>query len=268
MKATVTYVAILVGAAILALPSNVQADPLPVANYSFENTYYDPTTFSTGYSPYDWTRWAPDSHMCYSVDVPATEQGVPAPDGTRAMLVSGDAQGGAKDWARYQITANPLQANAVYTLTASYMRRMNTAANWGGYWLSILASDGTNTYILANNFGGAGSSGPDVPPRGVPFDVSVQVTIGGDLSSVPVISTVTGTVPDAVADLSSGQYKIDVLVGGNYPGDVLAGGSKYWGCAHTLVDNVRLDIIPEPGTLFLLGMGLLGLLCYAWRKRR
>jgi len=33
-----------------------------------------------------------------------------------------------------------------------------------------------------------------------------------------------------------------------------------------MVDNIRF--IPEPGTLVLLGCGLVGLLCYAWRKRR
>ena len=37
------------------------------------------------------------------------------------------------------------------------------------------------------------------------------------------------------------------------------------------IDNVRLDQtspIPEPGTLALLATGLIGLLAYAWRKRK
>ena len=29
-----------------------------------------------------------------------------------------------------------------------------------------------------------------------------------------------------------------------------------------------LTVIPEPGTLALLATGLIGLLCYAWRKRK
>jgi hypothetical protein len=33
------------------------------------------------------------------------------------------------------------------------------------------------------------------------------------------------------------------------------------------VDNVRFSVVPEPGTLALLASGLIGLLCYAWRKR-
>ena len=29
-----------------------------------------------------------------------------------------------------------------------------------------------------------------------------------------------------------------------------------------------ITTVPEPGTLMLLGSGLMGLLCYAWRKRK
>ncbi|MCX5653889.1 MAG: PEP-CTERM sorting domain-containing protein, partial [Planctomycetota bacterium] len=34
------------------------------------------------------------------------------------------------------------------------------------------------------------------------------------------------------------------------------------------VDNMTVDVVPEPGTLLLLVTGLLGLLAYAWRKRK
>jgi hypothetical protein len=32
--------------------------------------------------------------------------------------------------------------------------------------------------------------------------------------------------------------------------------------------GLSASIVPEPGTLILLVTGLLGLLCYAWRKRK
>jgi len=37
-----------------------------------------------------------------------------------------------------------------------------------------------------------------------------------------------------------------------------------------LSDNIQVNgpAVPEPGMLVLLATGLLGLLCYAWRKRR
>ena len=50
-----------------------------------------------------------------------------------------------------------------------------------------------------------------------------------------------------------------------------------WGSGHAsgsahdyFVDNVTLSSspVPEPGTITLLSAGLIGLVCYAWRKRR
>jgi hypothetical protein len=40
-----------------------------------------------------------------------------------------------------------------------------------------------------------------------------------------------------------------------------------WACQACL-DTVSLNTVPEPGTLGLLGCGILGILAYAWRKRR
>jgi hypothetical protein len=35
-----------------------------------------------------------------------------------------------------------------------------------------------------------------------------------------------------------------------------------------LIDNVSVTLVPEPGTTALLTAGVLGLICFAWRKRR
>ena len=53
------------------------------------------------------------------------------------------------------------------------------------------------------------------------------------------------------------------IVGNNLYVGVIIGTGTY-------ADNVRLDIseVPEPSTLVLLASGLVGLLAYAWRKRK
>jgi hypothetical protein len=47
---------------------------------------------------------------------------------------------------------------------------------------------------------------------------------------------------------------------------VLGGGATPGGTVY--FDNVSISSVPEPSTLVLLGCGLSGILCYAWRKRR
>jgi hypothetical protein len=68
----------------------------------------------------------------------------------------------------------------------------------------------------------------------------------------------------------------------NYDGEVDGADVDIWklkvgsslalppGGAGLSIDGMGLSvsIVPEPGTLALLAAGLLGLLCYAWRKRK
>ncbi len=67
-----------------------------------------------------------------------------------------------------------------------------------------------------------------------------------------------GTIVDKALNipLTSGQYKVTGL------GVRLSGAAAI----DAYVDNYYL--VPEPGTLALLATGLIGLLCYAWRKRK
>ena len=55
----------------------------------------------------------------------------------------------------------------------------------------------------------------------------------------------------------------------NNPLEIILGSTKNAGTAlSVLFDNVQLSSVPEPGTLILAAVGLIGLLAYAWKKGR
>lgn len=67
-----------------------------------------------------------------------------------------------------------------------------------------------------------------------------------------------------------------VNIGTPYTSQVIPDIGAVWGAGRYLlylnktgkVDDIRIDQVPEPSTLVLLAGGLLGLLAYAWRKRK
>jgi hypothetical protein len=78
--------------------------------------------------------------------------------------------------------------------------------------------------------------------------------------------------PGTFKDFSVTVYTDDILKTVQSAGPIV-GNNLYLGViigTGTYADNVRLDITPapEPSTLVLLASGLIGLLAYAWRKRK
>jgi len=92
--------------------------------------------------------------------------------------------------------------------------------------------------------------------------------LGGQITlSYRDVTDNTGWVTeDGLKNLPMGI--VPIYVGGN-PTYVVEGiGVMSQRSAYTMYyDNFRLVLVPEPSTLALLGCGLIGLLCYAWRKR-
>ncbi len=154
-----------------------------------------------------------------------------ASTGTNDIAVLADTQG-SNGVAQ---TAIILEPNTMYTLTVAVGKDLT--GPWDGFSLEIAeATSGTNLVNAEVH-----NSGQDEPNAGTFYDYAVSFN-GSDF--------VTG---------AKGAPKA---------GDVLrVGFVESWGtyCTDVRVTEVT---VPEPSTLVLLASGLIGLLAYAWRKRK
>ena len=104
---------------------------------------------------------------------------------------------------------------------------------------------------------------------------------GLDLESVTpisdplgIFSTDAGTFTDLAPGQTSGVMDLFLSTSqiGNFSGAYQLSLSDEtdlsgWAGGRTLTLNVTADVVPEPSTLALLGVGALSLLSYGWRKR-
>ena len=138
---------------------------------------------------------------------------------------------------------------------------------------SIFAVPGTDkgvSEVLAAGGGGRGIGGYYAANTGYGLVTSAQI----DSGTVSPGSAVSFNVTDLLAGWKSGALTTNVgqmMILGNY--STTGSGDTYWGAYWYNANagptiTVTTTPTPEPATLVLLITGLLGLLCYAWRKRK
>ena len=130
-----------------------------------------------------------------------------------------------------------------YTLSAGFASNVNTSTTgtgnlFVGFLTGTQAADNKGT-VLASN------------------DVAITSATSGRQSLTYITTTYTPTGADIGNSVNLGLWVNNTGMSGT-------------GEVHYIADNVTLSRVatPEPGTCVLLVTGLLGLLCYAWRKRR
>jgi hypothetical protein len=221
---------------VALLGSGAQADSIAVLNPSFEDGVGGLNlTFA------DWTDITNGTHY--------SQNGTSADGACRALLATPEmpSAGGTPNAQISQVLTTNLAANTVYSLTVAIGGNNLTPDGHGNF-----DQDG-GAYDISLYAGGtelvSGSALHYIETTPMTFK---DVTITYD----PRTSSATPTVGTAL--------EIRLRGIGNAQNPPI--NTEFW----TVYDNVRLnsEAVPEPGTLVLLATGLIGLVCYAWRKRK
>ncbi len=226
-------------AALLTLSATcVQAASVTVVNPSFE----DPILADDGTgNPAGWTlvgsaaiaqAWNPPVGSYSGADLSGTPTGA---DGANVVELMFNSAGGVAGFT--QTTSAILTAGTTYTLTLALGNRGDAGWQDGRTWNSKIAlataDMAAGTYLDSLTFAAA-----DLP-WGSFTDKTLTFTVdAGNAHIGQAVTIVFGL------EAPAGKYSASCF------------------------DNVRLSAVPEPATLSLLASGLIGLLCYAWRKRK
>lgn len=223
------YVVLAIALVATALAAQSFADPITVLNPSFEDGVTDYS------APPD--NWGPAGVIYKS---PATTGLTTGYTGDYVgQLNTGN---GTQVWAD-QTLAQTFVAGTTYTLTAAIgMRNDRIGAEW--YPDSV-------DWVMHLNAAGVANLG------------TASGTILNDASHTGFLTT--QTIQYVATDADAGKT-IQVEFGASSVGKTSPGGTEAYGLIS--VDNVQLSAMPEPSSIVLLSVGLIGLLAYAWRKRK
>ncbi|MBU4272136.1 MAG: PEP-CTERM sorting domain-containing protein [Planctomycetes bacterium] len=186
--------------------------------------------------------------------------------GGSSKFVAGSTAGG--DWMFTKPADRTATAGQVITteLDAYYVSSTETTCNtfttfpgdgttWGTSAWQIGVSP---TGVLKKYEGGADWVNVAGAPT-IHTDQWIHVKVVGDYTAKTFTATVDGFT-------FSGVFSTGASAGNTY-GKLYVSSPNY---TSMFYDNVAVytGVIPEPSTLVLLASGLVGLLCYAWRKRK
>ncbi len=145
-------------------------------------------------------------------------------------------------------TISGLTAGASYDVYGYYIYAYRTSAPSYDYDIQLGLSESSLTDYGTNGSGGIGMQLEGIDPA----------THFTNVSAIPSIHNYEVSLGTAVAD-AGGEIKV-------YVNESLTGS----GCndLRSCYDGVGYSLVPEPSTLILLTTGLIGLLCYAWKRRK
>ncbi len=224
--------------AVLALSATcAQAAPITVANHSFQSPALLDGADQVSASPSMASPMGdalyiqnPTSAMFNNADGDGTPTGA---DGSQYVVMAG-----ASGWGTgYLLLDYTIAAGETYTFTAAIGKRLDRKVYDAGDIVLAAESQGlAYTNLLAKT-----------------SFVAADLT-AGEFKDFSVSYTVPSDSPYV------GQ-KLAIWIGG---------GSSANGLQSMGIDNLRVNVtaVPEPATLSLLAAGLIGLLCYAWRKQK
>ncbi len=254
MKATATMFGVV--AMILALAGVASAN---IILYSED---FESATLPTNIllAPFSWTNDFP------TADVPITQGSSPL---NATKVADGPALTGSgvsgKLVEATRAVPSPT-AGLIYTFTADtyFLSGTSGSANGIGLGKASQAFNGsgvmfhTATAGLAFEISGIGGGTMQLATV---LNAASKVTIVLDM----VANTVEGRTWDATnGTLTTGALPIPTVAQALALNRVVI--MERWNGFD--FDNITYSVVPEPSTLALLGCGLAGLLCYAWRKRR